>query len=137
MPMTKDKEGVWSVTTGPIPPGIYDCQFDVDGLRITDPGSPNVFGNRQGSRGYVEVPGPAGHPRSDQVARRAPGTVTIHWYNSKVTGARRRVHVYASGLPAGYGQTLPGALPAPRLRGQRLPLDSPGSGERDRRQLVR
>jgi hypothetical protein len=27
-PMTKDAEGVWSVTVGPVPPGIYDCQFD-------------------------------------------------------------------------------------------------------------
>ncbi len=31
-PMAKDAEGVWSVTVGPVPPGIYDCQFDVDGL---------------------------------------------------------------------------------------------------------
>ena len=99
--MAKDASGVWSVTVGPIAPGIYDCQFDVDGLRITDPASPNVFGNRQGSRGYVEVPGPAGHPRHDQWRDVPHGTVTIHWYTSKVTGARRRVHVYA---PPGYQQ---------------------------------
>ena len=36
-PMTKDADGIWSVTVGPVAPGIYDCQFDVDGLRITDP----------------------------------------------------------------------------------------------------
>ena len=100
-PMTKDADGVWSVTVGPVPPGIYDCQFDVDGLRITDPASPNVFGNRQGSRGYVEVPGPAGHPRPDEWRDVPHGTVTIHWYTSKATGARRRVHVYA---PPGYAQ---------------------------------
>jgi enterochelin esterase family protein len=99
--MTKDVNGVWSATVGPVPPGIYDCQFDVDGLRITDPASPNVFGNRQGSRGYVEVPGPAGHPRRDEWRDVPHGTVTIHWYTSKVTGARRRVHVYA---PPGYAQ---------------------------------
>ena len=99
--MAKDGDGVWSVTVGPVPPGIYDCQFDVDGLRITDPASPNVFGNRQGSRGFVEVPGPAGHPRPDEWCDVPHGTVTIHWYVSKATGARRRVHVYA---PAGYAQ---------------------------------
>ena len=87
------------MTVGPVPPGIYDCQFDVDGLRITDPASPNVFGNRQGSRGYVEVPGPAGHPRHDEWRDVPHGTVTIHWYTSKATGDRRRVHVYA---PPGY-----------------------------------
>ncbi len=100
-PMAKDADGIWSVTVGPVPPGIYDCQFDVDGLRITDPASPNVFGNRQGSRGYVEVPGPTGHPRGDEWRDVPHGTVTIHWYTSKVTGARRRVHVYA---PPGYQQ---------------------------------
>jgi enterochelin esterase-like enzyme len=100
-PMTKDADGVWSVTVGPVPPGIYDCQFDVDGLRITDPASPNVFGNRQGSRGYVEVPGPAGHPRHDEWRDVPHGSVAIHWYTSKVTGARRRVHVY---MPPGYQQ---------------------------------
>jgi enterochelin esterase family protein len=99
--MTKDAAGVWSVTVGPVPPGIYDCQFDVDGLRITDPASPNVFGNRQGSRGYVEVPGPPGHPRQDEWRDVPHGTVTIHWYDSKATGACRRVHVYA---PPGYQQ---------------------------------
>ncbi len=99
--MAKDANGVWSVTVGPLAPGIYDCQFDVDGLRITDPASPNVFGNRQGSRGYVEVPGPAGHPRPDEWRDVPHGTVTAHWYVSKVTGARRRVHVYA---PPGYQQ---------------------------------
>ncbi|MGD0039618.1 MAG: alpha/beta hydrolase-fold protein [Isosphaeraceae bacterium] len=93
-PMIKDKDGVWSVTVGPVAPGIYDCQFDVDGLRITDPASPNVFGNRQGSRGYVEVPGPAGHPRHDEWRDVPHGAVTVHWYTSKVTGDRRRVHVY-------------------------------------------
>ena len=100
-PMAKDAGGVWSATVGPVPPGIYDCQFDVDGLRITDPASPNVFGNRQGSRGYVEVPGPPGHPRHDEWRDVPHGTVTIHWYTSKATGARRRVHVYA---PPGYAQ---------------------------------
>ena len=45
-PMRKDEQGVWSLTVGPVAPGIYDAAFDVDGLRITDPLSPNVFGNR-------------------------------------------------------------------------------------------
>ena len=99
--MAKDANGVWSVTIGPIAPGIYDCQFDVDGVRITDPASPNVFGNRQGSRGFVEVPGPPGHPRHDEWRDVPHGAVTVHWYISKVTGARRRVHVYT---PPGYQQ---------------------------------
>src|SRR5262249_28713058 len=31
------------------------------------------------------------------------GTVTIHWYDSKASGSRRRVHIYT---PPGYGKDL-------------------------------
>src|SRR5262249_9783597 len=64
--MTRGDDGTWSATFGPVPPGIYDFAFDVDGVRVTDPLSSNVFGNRTGSRGYIEVPGPKGAPRIDQ-----------------------------------------------------------------------
>jgi enterochelin esterase family protein len=100
-PLAKDDSGVWSLTVGPVPPGIYEYQFEVDGVKIADPANPNVFGNRQGPREFVEVPGPAGHPRQDEWRDVPHGTVTIHWYTSKATGARRRVHVYT---PPGYQQ---------------------------------
>src|SRR5947209_7551883 len=58
--LAKGDDGVWSTTVGPLPPGIYDYAFNVDGVILTDPSSPQVFGNRQGSRGFVEVPGPKG-----------------------------------------------------------------------------
>jgi len=99
--MTKGDDGIWTVTVGPLPPGIYDYTFNVDGLTITDPSSPTVFGNRQGSRGIVEVPGPKGKPRYDEWRDVPHGTVTIHWYDSKASGSRRRVHVYT---PPGYGK---------------------------------
>jgi enterochelin esterase-like enzyme len=109
VPMTKGSDGVWSATLGPVAPGIYDCRFEVDGLHITDPSSPNVFGNRQGSRGYVEVPGPADHPRPDQWRDVPHGAVTMQWYTSKVTGTRRRVHVYT---PPDYAQQPAERYPA-------------------------
>jgi hypothetical protein len=101
--LTKGEDGVWSVTVGPLPPGIYDYTFNIDGVSITDPSSPNVFGNRQGSRGFVEVPGPKGQPRHDEWRDVPHGAVTIHWYDSKASGTRRRVHVYT---PPGYGKEL-------------------------------
>lgn len=100
-PLTKEEDGTWSVTLGPLPPGIYDYAFNVDGLSITDPASTNVFGNRQGSRGFVEVPGPKGKPRLDEWRDVPHGAVTLHWYDSKASGSRRRVHVYT---PPGYGK---------------------------------
>jgi enterochelin esterase-like enzyme len=47
------------------------------------------------------VPGPADRPRADQWRDVPHGTVAAQWYTSKVTGARRRVHVYT---PPGYAQ---------------------------------
>ncbi len=99
--MSKDSSGVWSVTVGPVPPGIYDYDFQVDGLTITDPNSTHVFGNRQGSRGYVEVPGEKGKPRQDEWRDVPHGSVTAEWYKSAVTLARRRVHIYT---PPGYAK---------------------------------
>jgi enterochelin esterase family protein len=99
--MTKRENGVWTVTVGPLEPGIYDYTFTVDGVTMTDPSSPHVFGNRQGSRGYFEVPGVKGKPRHDEWRDVPHGNVTIHWYDSKVSGTRRRLHVYT---PPGYGK---------------------------------
>jgi enterochelin esterase-like enzyme len=102
-PMTKSAQGVWSITVGPLASGIYDYTFDVDGVRITDPLSPDVFNNRQGSRGYVEVPSPAGKYRPDEWRKVPHGTVNIHWYESAAAGRRQRVHVYT---PPGYHKDL-------------------------------
>jgi len=100
--MKKGEDGVWSLTLGPLLPGIYDYTFNVDGLTITDPSSPHVFGNRRGSRGYLEIPGPAGQPRHDEWRDVPHGSVDIHWYSSApADGIRRRVHVYT---PPGYHQ---------------------------------
>jgi enterochelin esterase family protein len=99
--LDKGADGVWSVTDGPLPPGIYDYAFDVDGVVLTDPASTQVFGNRRGSRGFVEVPGPKGKPRHDEWRDVPHGAVTIHWYDSAVSGTRRRLHVYT---PPGYGK---------------------------------
>ncbi len=99
--MTKDSAGVWSVTVGPVLPGIYDYDFQVDGLTITDPNSTHVFGNRHGSRGYVEVPGEKDKPRQDEWRDVPHGSVTAEWYKSAVTLARRRAHIYT---PPGYAK---------------------------------
>ena len=96
---TKGENGVWTLTVSPLPPGIYEYAFDVDGVSMADPSSPNVVGNVRGARGTVEVPGPAGSPRHDEWRPTAHGSVTMHWYDSKATGTRRRVHVYT---PPGY-----------------------------------
>src|SRR4030095_16661762 len=38
--MTKGTNGVWEVTLGPIRPGAYRYNFNVDGLAVLDPRNP-------------------------------------------------------------------------------------------------
>jgi 1,4-alpha-glucan branching enzyme len=35
--MTKDDEGVWSLTVGPLTPDFYSYAFNIDGVRTVDP----------------------------------------------------------------------------------------------------
>ena len=103
--LVKNDAGLWSTTIGPVDPGIYDYAFEVDGVRTVDMASGQVFGNRRGARGVVEVPGPKDRPRHDEWRDVPHGAVTAHWYGSG--GVRRRVHVYT---PPGYtkeGRTYP------------------------------
>ena len=136
--MSRDDDGVWSATFGPVAPGIYDYSFNVDGVRVTDPLSKNVFGNRTGSRGYLEVPGPKGSPRIDEwrdvAARRRHATLV------QVVGDRhdaKRACLHAAGL-FNFDRTeidnAAGALSAARLRRRRSSLVATRPGERHRRQ---
>lgn len=99
-PMERGADGVWSLTVGPLAPGIYDYGFVLDGLAIADPSSATLFGTRRGARGYVEVPAEAGQPRLDEWRDVPHGSLGVHWYPSPGLGRTRRAHVYT---PPGYG----------------------------------
>jgi len=55
--MSKDADGVWSVTTPPLPPEIYSYSFTVDGLRTADPFSTDAVRNLIYLGSSVTVPG--------------------------------------------------------------------------------
>src|SRR5437588_731433 len=40
--LTKNDEGIWSVTLGPLPPELYGYAFVVEGIRMPDPGNPKL-----------------------------------------------------------------------------------------------
>src|SRR5690349_13721944 len=40
--MTKAADGVWSVTVGPVDPGAYRYNFNVDGVSVIDPRNPSI-----------------------------------------------------------------------------------------------
>ena len=40
--MQRSADGVWTVTVGPLDPETYVYFFTVDGVRLTDPSTPQV-----------------------------------------------------------------------------------------------
>ncbi len=96
--MTKDAEGVWSVTIGPLDPTVYIYTFTVDGVTMADPVNPNIKLRARTSASMVEVPA---DPPAIWDARDVPhGTVQINWQKSSViNGETRWIWVYT---PPGY-----------------------------------
>ena len=93
-PMTKDGNGVWSVTIGPLPPDIYTYAFNVDGVIALDPRNPNTkygYGGF-GAVSVIQVPGDG--PAFYDVKPVPHGTVRIQPYVSKTMGVSRTMWVY-------------------------------------------
>lgn len=55
--MTKDANGVWTVTLGPVAPDMYPYSFDVDGVQVMDPQNPEWFPNETFKNSLVDVRG--------------------------------------------------------------------------------
>jgi enterochelin esterase-like enzyme len=90
--MSKDEAGVWTATVGPVAPEIYQYNFVVDGVRILDPGNPNLKNGRAPDSSTVEVAG--NPPRFDEVQAVSHGALHIHTYRSTELKATRRLFVY-------------------------------------------
>ena len=96
--MVKDGAGVWSVTLGPVKPGIYIYNFVIDGMNVADPVNPRVKLRARTSASLLEVPG---KPPEYWEARDVPhGTVQINFHKASTLGGEtREVWVYT---PPGY-----------------------------------
>lgn len=95
--MTKDTNDVWSVTTGPIEPGVWEYSFQVDGLSMVDPGNREIKPMREPRTSILQVPG---NPPMIHDFQNVPhGTVHQHSYFSKSLNRLRHFAVYT---PAGY-----------------------------------
>lgn len=96
LPMQKDEQGLWSVTSDPMAPDIYTYSLVVDGASISDPANrqrQTSFGSFQS---MFAVPGPAAWLPAPGVAR---GAIARHAYHSAVANDDRDFFVYT---PAGY-----------------------------------
>ncbi|MFN0084646.1 MAG: esterase [Blastocatellia bacterium] len=100
-PMTKNDKGVWEVTIGPIAPGSYRYNFNVNGISVIDPRNPLVSESNNNAWSLVHVPG-SEFSDTRQVPHGAVAAVTYH---STALGKFRRMHVYTPpGYEAGQGR---------------------------------
>jgi enterochelin esterase-like enzyme len=91
VPMGRDGDGAWTVTTSPLAPGFRYYAFVVDGVAITDPNSETFFGTGRMVNG-LEVP-------SDgddfcHVKDVPHGEVRVRPYLTRSTRQQRKVVVY-------------------------------------------
>ena len=111
-PMTKDADGLWSITIASVEPEIYTYAFMADGVRVLDLANPNL---KTGSRGLdaseVEVPGSP--PRFDEVQNVPHGEIHILSYASTPLKRLRGMYVY---LPPEYNREPRRRFPVLYLR---------------------
>ena len=93
--MTKDPNGVWEVTIGPLDAGAYRYNFNVNGVPVIDPRNPTISESNSNAWSLVYVPG------SDFIdLKEVPhGAVAKVTYYSGSLKRFRRMHVYT---PPGY-----------------------------------
>ncbi len=97
VPMQKDDQGVWSLTTSPLEPDFYGYSFDADGVGLIDPSNHLMKPNLLDNESEVHVPGPPSLPWEENDV--AHGKVHHHFYKSDVVGDQRDFYVYT---PPGY-----------------------------------
>jgi enterochelin esterase-like enzyme len=88
--LAKGTDDVWLTTIGPIDPGAYRYQFNVDGVSVIDPRNPSTSESNNNVWSLVYVPG-AEFEDTNDVPHGAVATVT---YYSNSLKRFRRMHVY-------------------------------------------
>jgi enterochelin esterase family protein len=91
-PMAKGENDVWEVTLGPVPPGVWEYGFRVDGVSMIDPGNHAIKPMRSPRTSILHLPG---EPALLHDFQEVPhGTVHLHTYRSKSLGRLRELAVY-------------------------------------------
>ncbi len=100
--MTKDEDGLWTITVGPLEPEIWSYNFRVHGVDVVDPSNPAVKPTPPGATmsSFVQVPGDA---PAFYDSRAVPhGEVRMVLYESKAMGVTRWLWIYT---PPGYDRS--------------------------------
>ena len=93
--MKKAENGIWEAVVGPVPPGSYRYNFNVDGVAVIDPRNPLTSEANDNTWSLVHVPG-ADFMDTKPVPH---GGVAEVLYYSNTLAKFRRLHVYT---PPGY-----------------------------------
>lgn len=100
VPLTRGEDGVWSLTTAPLPADLYSYDFILDGVTLPDPANGRIKPGARSAQSMVLVPG-------EEAALVTLSTAVPHgevrqmFYTSPVTHGVRRMHVY---LPPDYAK---------------------------------
>ena len=97
VPMQRDDQGVWTLTTDPLAPDFYGYSFVADGVGLIDPSNHLMKPNLLFQSSMVHVPGPAAVPW--EIGDVPRGEIHHHFYKSAVVGDSRDFYVYT---PPGY-----------------------------------
>lgn len=104
--MKRGPRGVWSLTVGPLDPGLYEYSFMVDDEQMIDPSNPLVKPELNPEQSLLEITTET--PLFYQWRDVPHGTVHLHSYFSKSLKRLRRMRVYT---PPGYEQDTGGRYP--------------------------
>ena len=104
--MKRGRRGIWSITVGPMDPGLYEYSFMVDEEQMIDPSNPSVKPDLNPDVSLLEIT--TDTPLFYQWRDVPHGTVHLHSYFSQSLKRLRRVRVYT---PPGYEQNLGGKYP--------------------------
>ena len=97
VPMQKDDQGNWTVTTDPLEPDYYGYTFVADGVGLIDPSNFLMKPNLLSPSSEVHVPGPSSLPW--EIGSTPRGELHHHFYHSGIVGDDRDYYVYT---PPGY-----------------------------------
>jgi|AGTN01.3.fsa_nt_gi Enterochelin esterase and related enzymes len=95
--MKKASDGVWELTTAPLPSELYTYAFLVDGLQMNDPN--NVYYRRDVASTLNVLLVGGGQADLYKVNDVPHGTITKRWYESPGNDMTRRITIYT---PPGY-----------------------------------
>ena len=96
VPLTMNREGIWSVTLRVKDPDIYPYHFIVDGVTVSDPSNTDIFPNERFKASLLTIPDQNALYHVNDVPH---GRVTYCMYKSEVLGMNRPLLVYT---PAEY-----------------------------------